>query len=268
MIEFKSGYIRRDYKPDNYPIGPLTTIIMPEETIHEDTDKIGILDTQYVNQAWLDDAFHPNLLGASTGIVAVLDNYTLDELLAVPDRANESVTDEELDGVSVKHIAYDRAVGSHIDLWIAPSHGFSVLKFQATGPSGASQVMTSTSRQFPPGVWYPRVVENVTLAADGRVTSHELATVEAADFSKPPGDTRFSLLTMDVPVGTVISDTAVEKVWNGRELVPRYEDPEQLQQEAEAVQMAVEPGPNYALWAVVLGLVAVLLAVWRMRAAG
>ncbi|MFG0335941.1 MAG: hypothetical protein ACF8TS_21495 [Maioricimonas sp. JB049] len=217
-IEFDGNQIRSEYQTEDYPIGPHRRILTSDQIIVMSHDFSSILDLDQVVSSGSLDVLNPTLLGAAQGPVAILDNWTLEERLAYPDRSNETVTDEMLDGIPVKRISYDRSIGNHFDIWIAPSMGHAILKRMVTSDDGSVATMSCDCAEYPPGVWFPSRVEQQQTSAEGELVEHEIATVESADFAYRPDEVRFSLLSLDLPVGKSVNDNGIRKVWNGREL--------------------------------------------------
>lgn len=216
VIEFDGERIRREFTPSSFPVGPRTTIVTPEEHIKADGERVTVQDPRFSTQAWLDDVFHPNLLGVWAP-VTILDTCALDKLLAFADRVNESVTDDSMDGIDAKLVSYDRIIGNHIDTWIAPSRGHAILRRNVENKYGKS-TLAGKYQQFPPGVWFPRRVEYMRYDKEGTLKRHEIATVESADFALRPEHVRFKLLSLDLPVGTTVIRNGHTMVWNGRDL--------------------------------------------------
>ena len=131
----------------------------------------------------------------------------LEDRIANPDRFNEKITDETLNGISVKHVSYELPKGKHVEYWIAPGQGYSLLKMISKstirkimgtmkGIKKQNVEMTVTYeyewKQYPSGLWFPAKWKDVTTVND-IVTQDTEHVIEQADFTTPIPPERFSI---------------------------------------------------------------------------
>ncbi|MEW4531528.1 hypothetical protein, partial [Maioricimonas sp. JC845] len=124
--------------------------------------------------------------------------------------------------------------------------------------------MSCEYAEYPPGVWFPSRVEHQRTSAEGELDRHEIATVESADFAYRPDEVRFSLLSLDLPVGKNVNDNGIWKAWNGRELETRGQ---QRVRQVQEVKQEQQSGFWWPYAAAGLAVMAVVLVVWHRRTA-
>lgn len=258
QIEFDHDKIRTVIEHER-----TTRIRTRDVVISAEPRRIDLLSAERASPANTDDVFHPALLGAVLMNVQALDNCTLRECFGFNDRRNETIVDADLNGLKVKHIQYDRVVGSKIELWIQAGDDPVVVKAIASSEAGRD-VMESEYKRYPPDVLYPSSVRFTQYDDRGNVVYDEECTVLEADFSRTPSQERFELASLGLKVGEVVHHNGVAKLWTGTE----------LQEPGRAVAMEHRPpvaAPFFQRWlwlanGIVLAVIAILVLrrnLWR-----
>ena len=185
-------------RPETQPLRfdhPELRVLTPEYVISirpDDREKSSRDTAAQVDRVHL---FDPRLLQVASSATSILFHHTLEDSILYWDIRNESTQDEVLNGVRVKHIAFDRVIGDRLERWIAPEQGFAVLRCQITsnlfageGPfQGRStvRIVERTMEEFHPGVWIPHRIHR-RLEFEGRVVGEEVVEIESVDFLNTP----------------------------------------------------------------------------------
>lgn len=210
IIEFDDDKIRMEKPP-----GPIRRIATPSAVMFSDLHGIYYLDAKEATLTSRDDLFHPRQFGMDLAETQVLDNFINDQSVVFSDRKNETVVEEVLNGISVRHVSYDRIIGNHLDYWIAVEDGPRFIQARAMS-QGVTDELSVEWQQY--GVqtrtWYPQTV-SFRQSDGGKVTSEELATVESADFETRPDESRFTLSSFGLEVGAVVRQNGIPKYWDG-----------------------------------------------------
>jgi len=134
-------------------------------------------------------------------------SLTMKERVNHPDRFNEKITDETLNGIPVKHVSYELPKGKHVEYWLAPGQGYTLLKVinksmmrrtlgTMKGIKKQNVELTYTYeyewKQYPSGIWFPTRWKSVFLQ-DNVVRSDREHVIEQADFTTPIRPKRFTI---------------------------------------------------------------------------
>lgn len=260
-IEFDGESIRMEKSPTDE-----RRVVTPRVVLSYDPRSkiVDVFDFGKANRSQKDDTFPPWLFGITDVPFQAIDNYVNELPLAFTDRRNEQVTDEDLNGTHVKHVQYDRVVGSHFDLWIDPDR-LLLLRTAARSQDPKSVSRTEMNVEwalYPGDVWFPRSVSIIKYKKN-KVEYDELATTDDAAFNKRPTADRFTLTSFGLEPGQVVRENGATKLWDGKAIRSEQE-----------VQSSVFQASRYGGWrwllllnAGVLALAAVLIAAWRWRRA-
>jgi hypothetical protein len=110
-------------------------------------------------------------------------------------------------------------------MWFAPEAGGSLVRAELREFGKRMTMVRSVEshlEQFGEnGVWFPRQVVRET-KYNGKVTRHELVTVQEAVLGRPPDDEQFTLAGMDLLQGKQIFDRSQDPretslVWDGQQ---------------------------------------------------
>jgi len=228
----------------------------------ESDPHIQILDRNYFVANATEEVFHPGLLGMVAVPFTLLDSYTLDGCMAFSDRSDESVKDVEIQGRDARHISYRRAVGSELQIWIAPSINYAVLRCQAS-VDGLTQSVESDYQQFEGGIWFPHAVKFQEFR-DGDLKYEQSVIVNSAKFNIPINPTTFSLVSLSPKSGDIVRRNGERLLWNGDELIDLPDE-----SEIQKSDISRTPPRSYVRWLLIAN--AVFLAVfaffvlWRRK---
>ncbi len=217
VIESDGDNVRSEdpYKTNNGCVYKEVNIRTPEESIYiiSDSKTVFIYRSPWIAEytkryLWLPvyfgDYFNSRI---ASGIVSNEELLLSKESYAHLDRFNEIITDENLNGIPVKHISYDLPKEKHVDYWLAPQRSYRPLKVvyksMIETTIGVIDDMESRTveelttyeyewKQYPPGVWYPSKWTYVN-KKDNIITSDNEFITQEADFETPIPPERFTI---------------------------------------------------------------------------
>jgi hypothetical protein len=153
------------------------------------------------------EIFDPRLLGLWPGVYGLAHHHSLEEALGRPDREKPELRRERWKDLDCWVISYRDLRGTHIELWVAPSQGYSVVRCLAEGNASGKANRGVLETEYAPvgnsGLWYPRswVYEGLF---DGKPLDKEVGHVTELSFNEPLDDKVFTLAGMNIAPGTGI----------------------------------------------------------------
>lgn len=171
------------------------------------------------------------VLGLLPSATAMTVNSPIDKFVGATKYLDIQVENATLHKIACKKITktYENKVTSIV--WIAPSQGDGVLRVEVQ--HGAANVAFVTSVESTlkydkvAKLWFPSYYE-IRSTLDGVLMELEKVTVKSSRLNQKLDPTRFTLLDMNIPVGTGFMvnkknqpKTVNTYVWNGIELVPK-----------------------------------------------
>jgi hypothetical protein len=241
-------------------------IATPEYVIQVHPDSRTMLTAARANMTSYNHLFDPRLIAVTSAPVDVLEHLSLENMILMTDRRNESIEWEDWNGLPVARLAFDRVRGNRIERWIAPDRGYLVLRGLTTVPAGSGAVRETFVEydlaEYPPGIWFIKQRRTKTTVA-GSVTAEEVVDVEFADFSVAPADERFTLAAIGLLPGDEVNRDGIPLIWTGTTLMnPISQKPRS--------QFSATSSRNYSRWlllgnAILLVSAALLMTIWRFR---
>lgn len=150
---------------------------------------------------------NPRVLGMAPSGFEALGSYGLEDMLLRADRRFTSMTEIEHDGQQIWECRYSigTEVDEHCTTWIAPTLGYSLLRYHSDGRHQDNRWSTEllVTPEFYPdaSVWYPKEV-TYRRVVNGQLVREELITVDSATFNMPISAEEFTTEGLNLPDGT------------------------------------------------------------------
>jgi hypothetical protein len=129
---------------------------------------------------------------------------------------------EELsDGLYAEHVQLIDQYDQQIDVWIDAASGFRVLQYSFSSASGASRRTTTSKYQGTERL--PREIRTEEFNASGSLVGWRKIVVQEMDWDRHPSPETWTLASLDMPIGTAVSDLRIKKrigYWTGNGLSP------------------------------------------------
>jgi hypothetical protein len=167
--------------------------------------------------------FDVRILGMNTSGIYLKLPLTALITTSYPEIRRSEIVDDIYNEIPCKKITYifDNQPYSHC--WIAPTNGYSVLRFEIRSADGVYHEYTDLKvKEYKnSGIWYPYYSKSERYANNELIISEEM-DIEVVSINEPIDDKFFSLASLNVPVGTMVADPELGSgnyVWDGKEVI-------------------------------------------------
>ncbi|MDR0703502.1 MAG: outer membrane lipoprotein-sorting protein [Planctomycetaceae bacterium] len=167
--------------------------------------------------------FDVRILGMNTSGIYLRLPLTALITTSYPEIKRGEIVDETCNGIPCKKITYilDNRPYSHC--WIAPSKGYSVIRFEIRSTDGIYYEYTDLKVQEykNSGIWYP-YYSKFERYENNELTISEEMDIDVISINEPIDDKYFSLASLNIPPGTMVADPELGRgnyVWDGKEVV-------------------------------------------------